>query len=357
VSLPEVVGLVPDWILGLAGGAATSAALWIGLRFLTRRLRRFAGRTATGADDLVADMVARTQWWFVLWAGVVVGLAVVSLPPRFDQAVRVMTVLAIGLQAGLWATTLVLGAVALLGQGKSRLESASGSALILVIGARLAVWSLVTVLVLANLGIDITALVAGLGIGGVAVALAVQAILGDLFASLSIVLDKPFAVGHFIVVGDLMGTVERIGLKTTRLRSLWGEQLVIANSKLLESRIRNYRLMEERRIAFEFGVTYQTPPEVLRAIPREVREIVTARDGIRFDRAHFKAFGDSALLFEVVYWILDPDYNRYMDTQQEINLALFERLPDLGADFAYPTQTVLLARANQAPRVSAVGAR
>jgi small-conductance mechanosensitive channel len=208
---------------------------------------------------------------------------------------------------------------------------------------RLAVWSAALLLMLDNLGVDVTALVAGLGVGGIAVALAVQNILGDLFASLSIALDKPFVIGDFVIVGDFMGTIERVGLTTTRIRSLSGEQLVFSNSDLLASRIRNYKRMQERRVAFSVGVTYQTSPDTLEAIPGMIRELIENQQTTRFDRAHFKAFGDSAYLFEIVYYVLDPDYNRFMDTQQAINLGICRRFAEHGIEFAYPTRTVHFA--------------
>jgi small-conductance mechanosensitive channel len=176
------------------------------------------------------------------------------------------------------------------------------------------------------------------------VALAIQNILGDLFASLSIVLDKPFVIGDFIIVGDLMGTVEKIGLKTTRVRSLSGEQLVFGNHDLLQSRIRNFKHLFERRILFSFGVIYQTPHDKLAAIPGMVREIIESLEDTRFDRAHFKEYGDFSLNFEVVYYVLKPDYNAYMDTQQAINLALYQRFQQAGIEFAYPTQTLFITR-------------
>jgi small-conductance mechanosensitive channel len=170
------------------------------------------------------------------------------------------------------------------------------------------------------------------------VALAAQNILGDLFASLSIVLDKPFVMGDFIIVGSQMGTVEKVGLKTTRVRALSGEQLIFANTDLLQSRIQNFKRMQERRVVFTIGVLYETPREKLAEIPRIIREIVESQDGTRFDRSHFKEFGDFSLNFETVYYVQVPDYNVYMDVQQAINLAMFERLAAEGIEFAYPTQ-------------------
>jgi small-conductance mechanosensitive channel len=195
-------------------------------------------------------------------------------------------------------------------------------------------------MILDNQEIEITPLIAGLGIGGVAVALATQNILGDLFASLSIVLDKPFVIGDFLSIDEFLGSVEKVGVKTTRVRSLSGEQLIFSNNDLLNSRIRNFGRMFERRVVFTVGVTYETPAEKLRRIPTIIRDAVEGHEKVRFDRAHFHKYGDSALIFETVYYVLSPDYNRYMDIQQDVNLTIFERFAEGEIDFAYPTQTI-----------------
>src|SRR5690606_319662 len=199
-----------------------------------------------------------------------------------------------------------------------------------------------------------TALIASLGVGGIAVALAAQNILGDLFSSLSIMFDKPFVVGDFIIVGEELGTVEKIGLKTTRVRSLHGEQLIFSNTDLLNSRIRNFKRMYQRRIVFSIGITYEPPYEKLKEVASMLRAIVQAHDLVRFDRAHFKGFGDSSLDFEVVYWVLDSDFNKYMDIQQAINLEIFRRFEEQGIAFAYPVRTVHL-RGNQGFNAISVG--
>lgn len=204
------------------------------------------------------------------------------------------------------------------------------------------IWFIGALFLLESLGLDVKAIVAGLGIGGVAVALAAQAVLGDLFSYFSILLDKPFEIGDFIVAGSLMGTIEKIGLKTTRIRSLSGELLVFANSDLTSSRIQNFRHMKERRVVFHFGVEYSTPPAKLKQIPELVRHIIEETPETRFDRAHFHNFGDSSLDFEVVYYILSPDYNLHMDTLQEIHLKLFETLNKKGVAFAFPTRKVVV---------------
>ncbi|MES2819542.1 MAG: mechanosensitive ion channel family protein, partial [Pseudomonadota bacterium] len=192
----------------------------------------------------------------------------------------------------------------------------------------------------ANLGVDITALVASLGVGGIAIALAVQTLLSDVFASLSIGVDKPFEIGDFIVFADVAGSIEHIGLKTTRIRSLGGEQIVCSNADLLKQTLHNYKRMEQRRIVFKFGVTYNTPAQKVRQIGAVVAEIVKGIEMTRFDRAHFLAFDDYQLTFEVVYFVLSSDYNRYMDIQQEINLGLLERFAEMQVQFAFPTQSL-----------------
>ena len=204
--------------------------------------------------------------------------------------------------------------------------------------ARLMIWAATLLFVFDNLGINITAFVASLGIGGVAIALAAQSVLGDAFSSFAIFMDKPFQVGDFIIVGDLLGTVENVGFKTTRIRSLGGEQLIFSNSDLTSSRIKNYKRMRERRIVFSVGVVYQTPVEKVKAISPMIKRVIDEHQNARFDRAHFKSFGDFALIYEVVFYVLRPDYNTYMDVQQSINFRLMEEFQKAELEFAYPTQ-------------------
>jgi small-conductance mechanosensitive channel len=206
--------------------------------------------------------------------------------------------------------------------------------------ARFGLWAILLVTALAAFGIDVTALITGLGIGGIAVALAVQNILGDLFAALAIVLDKPFIVGDFIIVDTMMGTVEHVGLKTTRIRSLSGEQIIVSNNELLKSRIRNYKRMEQRRIVFSVDVTYSTPPDVVDRIPTIIRETIGQHELTRFDRSHFLLFAESSLRVETVYWVLSADFNMYADLQHAINVELMRRFAAEGIEFAFPSRTL-----------------
>jgi small-conductance mechanosensitive channel len=312
-------------------------------RLGVRHLAALAARTTNRVDDLALALFRGTRTYFLAAVALWPAANLLSLPPVGTRALQILAVIVAILQAGTWGNVVIAH---LLEHRVQRLreEDPAGATTLtaLTVLARIGLWAALLLLALDNVGIDITALVAGLGIGGVAIALATQNILGDLFASLSIVLDKPFVVGDFIIVGDLLGTVEHVGLKTTRVRSLSGEQLVFSNADLLDSRIRNFKRMTERRVVFNLGVTYQTPEERLAAIPGLLRGIITSEPGVRFDRAHFKDYGDSALTFEVVYFVLDPDYNTYMDTQERINFAIFRRFAGDGIDFAYPTRTVHL---------------
>jgi len=212
---------------------------------------------------------------------------------------------------------------------------------------KIIIWGIFLIILLDNLGIKISALVAGLGIGGIAIALAAQSVLGDLFSYFIIFFDRPFEIGDFIIIGDFLGTVEDIGIKTTRLRSLGGEELIFSNQDLTNSRVRNYKRMNRRRIVFKFGVIYQTTLTQLKKIPQIVEEIITQIPEATFDRAHFASYADFSLNFEVVYYINNSDYKKYMDIQQEINFQLKETFENQKIEFAYPTQTVFLSNENK----------
>lgn len=311
-------------------------------RFLKSHVGAWAARTSSQLDDLAVDLIESIRAFVLLIIAIYAGSLVLPLPPRWTLIFSTVAAIALVLQLGICGNRIVAYAIRRLIEHHSQ-EEDSGLANALgaiTFVARVVLWSAVALLILGTLSVNITALVAGLGVGGVAVALAVQNILGDLFASFSILLDKPFAIGHFIVVDNLAGTVEHVGIKSTRIRSLSGEEIVLANGDLLKCRIHNYKMLFERRILFGFGVTYSTPYEKLAAIPKAIHTIIDEIPKTRFDRAHFKEFGDSSLNFEVVYFVLDPDYNLYMDIQQQINLAMVKRFAREGIDFAFPTRTL-----------------
>ncbi len=339
-----------EWLLALLIGVTVSAGLIALHRLVTWRFKRFAERTANIVDDILSVVLEKTRLYFLIAVGLYLGIVLRAIPREATLLLGKVVLVLVLLQVIRWGSSVITFYVS---RYKERmLETDPGAVTTMqAVGfiGRMLLWIVVGLLALQNFGIEVTALVASLGIGGIAVALAVQNILGDLFASLSIVLDKPFVVGDFLIVDNYMGTVENVGLKTTRIRSLSGEQIVFSNSDLLNSRLRNYKRMYERRVVFGIGVVYQTPARQLARIPGMIREIVEAQEQTRFDRAHFKAFGDFALTFEVVYYVLSPDYTLYMDIQQAINLALYQRFEAEGIVFAYPTQTLYLTAEQALP--------
>lgn len=340
---------VERWLTALA----VAVAVTIFLRLLKWGLVRYlAGHTQQErwvVFELTATVARRTLLPFIMIVAVYVGLQVVDLPPHVETWLASITIGTFILQVTLWANSLVdyylkRTQQLRIDENAARVTTLRAAGFIV----KLILAGIAAILILDNIpGVQVTALVASLGISGIAVALAVQNILSDLFASLSIVLDKPFVIGDFIIVDDYLGTVEHIGLKTTRVRSLSGEQLIFSNNDLLKSRVRNYKRMAERRVVFSIGVTYQTPHEKLKQIPATIREIIESQETARFDRAHFQGYGDFALKFEVVYYVLDADYNRYMDIQQAINLSIYRSFAAAGIDFAYPTQTLYIDAKNR----------
>ena len=336
-----------DWLIAAAVFVIAFAVLRTIVAIVRRRVTRWSERSQSQWNDALSKMIGATRTWFLLIASLYVASLALDLSVHAQAIVRSLVIIALLIQAALWGDVLLDCRLKLYIDRQMETDPAAATTVsMLSFIGKLVLWTLVLLVVLDNVGIDVTALVAGLGIGGVAIALASQNILGDLFSALSIALDKPFVLGDFIIVGDMPGTVEKIGLKTTRIRSLSGEQLVFSNADLLQSRIRNFKRMYERRVLFSIGVTYQTPVEKVEAISGMIREIIESQDEVRFDRAHFKQYGDSALLFETVYFVLNSDYNRYMDIQQNINFALYRKFAGEGIEFAYPTQTIFLEHAD-----------
>lgn len=351
LETPLAGNLATMWLLAGLLAVVLIVALVTLRGVLGRRLRPTGPAGALSWRDLVRDLIERTTFLFILVLGLFAGSRMLELPPGVQNAIGSVFIVVLFVQAALWGDRMA-SAVMNWRLGRSTDGSIRSALALIQFMGRLVVWSIAFLLILDNLGFDVTALVAGLGIGGVAVALAAQSVLGDLFASLAIVLDKPFEVGDFIIFGDgYLGTVERIGIKTTRIRALSGEQLVVANGDLLNSRIRNYKRMQQRRIVFSIGVTYETPADKLARIPAMLKQIIEAQgDKSRFDRAHLRSFGDFAINYEVVHWVQSADYNVYMDVQQDINLAIIECFANEGIEFAYPTQMLHLY---QSPEMAA----
>ncbi len=335
---------INEWLYTLLIFAVTYVGLLLVWKFAIKKISRFALKNPTKLGDLVVEVMrSTTQLTFALFS-LLFAMHFLELNAKWVTRLDYLSFLVIGIQVAIWFSRgITLWA-------KAKVVATDGSAENAVLTTMLSwifktiVWSIALLSILANMGVNITAFVASLGVGGVAVALAVQNILSDLFASLAIGLDKPFVIGDFIIFGDVLGTVERVGLKTTHIRSLSGEQIVCGNTELLKNTIHNYKRMAERRVVFEFRVTYGTKADVVEKIPEIVKQAITSQSQTRFDRAHFKGFGLSSLDFEVVYYVLDSSYNIYMDKQQAINLYLMRELEAMKVSFAFPTMTLNLSK-------------
>ncbi|QBE65744.1 mechanosensitive ion channel family protein [Pseudoduganella lutea] len=335
---------VTAWVVAVGIAVTVAAVLYAVNAMVLHRLRRMAVRTETFLDDVAVTVLAATTKLFMLVMGIYAGSQWLALSPKLTMLLAHAAIVVLLLQVARWGDVGIRNWLEHYGARRSAQDAASTtSTAAMGFVLRTVLWLVIVLMILDNFGVNITTLVASLGIGGIAVALATQNILGDLFSSLSIVLDKPFVVGDFIIVNDMLGTVEYVGLKTTRLRSLGGEQIVFSNTDLLKSRIRNYQHMEQRRVVFGFGAGYDTTAEQVLAIPAIVRDIVEALPDVRFDRAHFKAYSPSSLDFEVVFYVTTPDYTVYMDRQQAINVALLQRLRAEGIAFGHPLQMVRVA--------------
>jgi len=325
-----------QWVVALVIFLITFTVLPIAKRAISaRRRREFPASQAYYALDLLGALVEHTNRLF-LW-GVAVWLASrdLTLPDKIGRVLNVALVLLLWMQIALWVMTAVRHALGLGRQrapGQERVRGGSMEVVLAAIG--IVIWSLAALLALETLDIHVGPLLAGLGIGGIALALAVQTVLSDLLASLSIALDKPFGVGDFLVVDDCQGTIEAIGVKSTRMRSITGEQIVLGNSDLLKARVRNFGRMAERRALFQLDVHYDTPVAALAAVPGAVREIIEATPDVRFDRCHLLRCAPTTLQFEVVYFVTSPDFRAYAAAQQSINLRILERFRVLGVIFA-----------------------
>lgn len=318
------------------------------------RLRKLTTRSATDFDDFLVSLVERTRGWFFVLLSLRAATLVLDLPARWDHRAQVLLVVGGMVQGGVWAGSVVKYLVDRqfarhVHEGGIPPQVTPVAQTLLRFAGLILVWSIVLLAVLSSFGIDITALVAGLGVGGVAVALAVQRVLGDVLASVSIAVDKPFSPGDFIAVGDQSGTVRRIGMRSTVLGALGGEELVVTNNDLLQSRVQNYSRMQERRVTFKVGVTYDTPQERLEALSGLIRQVIEGREQIRFDRASLMGLADSALEYEVVYWVTSPDFNLYAKLHEQILFDLIRQMRAGGYDFAFPSRTLYVVPP-EAPR-------
>ena len=338
------------WIVDDSGKAVSAVGITLVLYLVCVGLRWGIVRIisdrylVTTWQGFVRCLVKKTYSPFIALASAYVVIRLVATPAPLQAFIGFFFTIAFAVQGAIWLREIILALVerraAPGADDHGTLASAMGIITILV---NVVVWVLATILVLDNLGVNVTALVAGLGVGGIAIGLAAQGIFSDLFAALAILFDRPFRVGDTISYGTSTGTVEAIGLKTTRIRALSGEQLIIANTKLLDQQVSNLRRITERRVAMHFGVIYQTPPDRLAAIPGIIADIVKAQPHCRFDRAHLRNFGVSSLDFELVFHLEHAELELMLDAQQAVVLGLVGRFAEMGINFAYPTQTSFTA--------------
>lgn len=303
------------------------------------RLKKFAEKTETSIDDFVIHIFEKNIIPLVYFGSFFLATRNLILDKNVERVISVFGMVF----ASFFILNTISKSVKLILENKSLNSSNKTENISKIIPViNFIIWSIGAVFLLDNLGFNISAVITGLGIGGVAIAMASQTILGDLFSYFSILFDKPFECGDFIVVDNYMGSVEKIGVKTTRVKSLTGEMLIFSNTDLIKARVRNYKQMKERRVSFELSIAYETPVDKLLFLNLEIEKIVKNIPGVRFDRTHFKSLGDYALIFEVVYFVLSQEYNIYMDIQQEINLNIFKLAKENEIGFAYPTQTLFI---------------
>ncbi len=328
-----------------AGGILVA---WIIIRivkkiFLTQ-VQKFTKRTNNRYDDLLTSLIEK---FLIPWLYIFANYSIIQqlkLHPTLDRvldgAMAFVTMYYAVRLVNFMIQVMIAGYMRRRGESEDRIKHLSGMLNVL----KAFVWVIGLLTLARNFGFDVSTLLASLGVGGIAIALASQAILGDLFSYLVIFFDKPFEIGDFVILGpDTLGTIEYIGIKTTRIRSLSGEQLIISNTNMTNSTIRNYKRMEQRRVVFKVGVIYQTDYSLLQRIPAMLKEIVQEQQqNVRFDRAHLQEYAPFSINFEVVYIVQSPDYNQFMDIQQAILFRIHEEFSKSGIEFAYPTQTVFI---------------
>ncbi|MFQ6137326.1 MAG: mechanosensitive ion channel family protein [Candidatus Hydrothermarchaeales archaeon] len=340
---------VKDYLLALAVFLLAVIVLKIFKYVIINKLKKISAKTRTELDELLIKIIDKVGWPFYLLLSLYIALQFIQIPNFIETALYYVILVLV-------TYYVIIGIQDLIDYGthkiilKRREEEKEVDTSVIDLLSKIlkgVLWGVAVIFILSNLGYNVSTLIAGLGIGGIAIAFALQNVLSDIFASFSIYFDKPFKIGDFIIVGDDLGVVKKIGIKTTRLQSLWGQEIVISNRELTSTRINNYKKMEKRRIHFTFGVVYNTSTEKLKKILKIIKEIFDKIELADLDRVHFKEFGNFSLNFEVAYYVDTGDYNKYMDTQQEINFAIKERFEKEGIEFAYPTQTVFVNKVVQ----------
>lgn len=344
--LDEIIwnNTIYKWLIAFAIIVGLCLLIKLFKSIIIRRVKKWTSKTSTDWDDFAVRIMESSVVPLLYISSVYFGLKTLAFSDQLDTVIHIAYLVAFTFFILKMISAAFSKFVFSFIQREENSEGKEKQAAGLIVIANVVIWILGIVFLMDNLGYDVTTIIAGLGVGGIAIALAAQAVLGDLFSYFVIFFDKPFEIGDFIVVGDKNGIIEYIGIKTTRIRTLSGEQLVCSNTDLTNSRLHNFKRMQRRRIVFNLGVTYQTTHEQLSIIPGLVKDIVSANPKLQFDRGHFSGYGDFSLNFEFVYYVLDSDYNIYMDCQQTLYLGIYSAFEKHGIEFAYPTQTLFLNR-------------
>jgi small-conductance mechanosensitive channel len=351
---------VEQWAISAAIFFTTWLLLALATKWLLSRARAAAEKTTTRLDNAWVEVVGATGFFGFVAASLFLAHNVLDLTRGANQMVARSLGILVGIQVGLWVQKAVSAFLQVWLDAQQEEPPAIRANASTIAGAvrflsRLIIWTVLLLVVLSNLGVEITTIIAGLGVGGVAAALAVQQVLGDVIAGLSMYFDRPFDLGDFVNVGDVQGTVTKIGLRTTRIDGLGGEKVVYPNGKLASNHIRNFGKMQERRVLFGVGIEYGLPAEKLEQAGAIISDAIQKVEGIRFDRAHFKELGPHSLNFEAVYFVLSPDYRTYMDIQQRINMDIYQRFEEAKIPFAFPTQTLMHCGLGCAPSAKPPG--
>lgn len=336
-----------DYLVATAVFLGILAVLKIFQVLILAHLKKLAKKTQTDFDDVLIDILKKIKFYFYILLSFFVAVQFVILPDIVEEIVKILFLLSLVYEIIQAIDKLVKYGLNYYFKKRStenEIKQTESMVRVIQILIKVGLWIIGLLAVLSNLGINVTSLIASLGIGGLAVALALQNILSDLFSSFSIYVDKPYEIGDFIIIGEHMGTVEKIGLKTTRIRSLGGEQLVVSNKELTSTRVQNFGRMNRRRVVFKLGLVYDTPLEKLKLANAIIKDIVEKTEKVSFDRSHFYEYGDFSLNFEVVMYVESADYNEYMDLREKINLEIFDKFSQQGLEFAYPTQTLHLKK-------------
>jgi len=333
-----------NWLIAVVIGAVVWASLWVLRDLIASRYRKYSRAKNPTLIRLIAYVIGNTKQILFFAIALDVARESITLPDNIQHAVSNTVMILILIQVGLWAGRTVRFYLEMKEVERGADRVFAGSLDVVSFVARMLIWSLLILVMLSNIGVNITALLAGLGVGGVAVALALQNVLGDLFASLSIALDKPFVIGDNLVIDTFIGKVEHIGIKTTRLRSEGGEQIILSNADILRSRVRNFGRLSQLRILATIRVGFDTPADKLKEMPKLLENIVREHAQARFERCHLKTLGESCFQFELSYFVQQPAVNSMLDLQQAVNFRIIDELRGCGVEFAYPTQLVVIDR-------------